>query len=422
MNSENTDDRTPNKKGANLTERELLKHSVLAIQEGELKELTGELKEVLSSYKHKYFYEALLVSIALATGRTIEGVLELALNSNAYEYITTHVGEDGKSTTSWMVEYGKEGLNLPLPEIIQFSLRRTISEKSYQKLSDCLPHTSLDWSQRSYKWLSSHVAGSEYYLRIKIRDTLARKIYERSANFAILTFLVTDREQWRKSESLSFYIDLASKQTVEIYKDALISIFGNIGKYPSNTHKKYILPPSSFIPRVAEFMRKKVRDSEHDFIEYHNCVARYCLTMLLFCTGHRKSKTPFYFPWDLDAESKLAFICDKSVVGSEARFVPISEMASAQIRAYKLHLIDFANTLKAKHPQLSSLINRLGLGGDISILTNEVEVCGHFGLFFTLNQNLKAKTISTNDIEVFCEELGTFEVRKLRKLLAEIAP
>lgn len=419
MNSENTDDRTPNKKGANLTERELLKHSVLAIPEGELKELTGELKKVLSSYKHRYFYEALLVSIALATGRTIEGVLELALNSNEYEYITTQVGEDGKSTTAWIVEYGKEGFNLPLPEIIQFALRKTISEKNHPTLSDCLPQTSLNWSQRSYKWLSGYVAGSEYYLRIKIRDTLARKIYERSANSAILTFLVTDREQWRKSESLSFYIDLASKQTVEIYKDALISIFGNIGKYPSNTHKKYILPPSSFIPRVAEFMRKKVRDSEHDFIEYHNSVARYCLTMLLFCTGHRKSKTPFYFPWDLDAESKLAFICDKSVVGSEARFVPISEMASAQIRAYKLHLIDFANTLKAKHPQLSSLINRLGLGGDISILNSEVEICGHFGLFFTLNQDLKAKTISTKDIEVFCEELGAFEVRKLRKLLAQ---
>lgn len=419
MNSENTADRTPNKKGSNLTERELLKHSVIVIQEDELKKLRVEIKEILSSYKHKYFYEALLVSVALATGRTVEGVLELSLNPNDYEYITSQVGEDGKSRTAWVVEGERERLNLPLPELIQFAIRRTISEKNHETLSDYLPQSSQSWSRRSYKWLSNHVTGSEYYLRIKVRDTLARKIYERSANSSILTFLLTEREQWRTSESLSSYIDLVCQQTVDIYKDALGYIFGNIGKFPSNTHKKYIDLQGSVIPKVSEFMRNKVRESEQDFIEHHNWVARYCLTMLLFCTGHRKSKTPFYFPWDVDTESELAFICDKSVVGSEARFVPIAGMVSAQIKAYKLHLIDLANKLRASSPELSRLINRLGLGGDISTLNDEVELCGHFAMFFTLTKELRARTISTKDIEDCCAELGEFEVRKLRSLIAQ---
>lgn len=419
MNSENTADRTPNKKGSNLTERELLKHSVVVIQDDELKKLRVELKEILNAYKHKYFYEALLVSVALATGRTVEGVLELSLNPNDHEYITSQVGEDGRSRTAWVVEGEGERLNLPLPEFIQFAIRSTISEKNHETLADYLPQSSQNWSLRSYKWLSDHVTGSEYYLRIKVRDTLARKIYERSANSAILTFLLTEREQWRGSESLTSYIDLVCQQTVDIYKDALRYIFGNIGKFPSNTHKKNIDLQGSVIPKVSDYMRIKILESEHDFIEYHNWFARYCLTMLLFCTGHRKSKTPFYFPWDVDTESALAFICDKSVVGSEARFVPIAGMVSAQIKAYKLHLIDLANKLKASSPELSRLINRLGLGGDISTLNDEVELCGHFAMFFTLTKELRARTISTKDIEECCAEIGVFEVRKLRSLIAQ---
>ncbi len=419
MSSEIPASRSPNKRGADLTERELLNEYIGAIPQDRLIKLRAELKDILGDYKHKYFFEALLISLALATGRTVEGVLEFSLKPNDYEYIDNPANDGRRGPFLWVIQAGGEKLNLPLPESIDYSARAVLRGKDLEILSDYLPKSSKDWGQRAYEWLSQHVPDSEYYLRIKVRDTLARKIYEHSANTAILTLLVTERHQWRRVESLTSYIDLACKQTVDIYKDALSSIFGNMGSYPPIAHKKSIDVTSSIVSKVARFMRDKVVESQHDFIQYHNWVARYCLMMMLFCTGHRKSTTPFYFPWDIDDQSQFAFICDKSVVGSEARFVPVPDIVAAQIKAYKLHLIDISEKLKDTSPELSRLIHRLGLGGDISTLNDEITCCGHFGMFFTLNKELRAKTISTKDLEDCCAELGNLDVRELRSVIVQ---
>ncbi|MGZ8983898.1 MAG: hypothetical protein ACXW11_08085 [Methylotenera sp.] len=411
--------RTPDKKGVLLTERELLTSYLGAMRKDELLTLSNALKESLSNEKHEFYFEALIVSLALATGRTIEGALKLAMMVDDEEYIGSEEFENGSSVVVWVVLDKKRSLKLPLPDFIQFAISRITASIKFKALIEYFPNTQRPWSERVYEWLSTCVAGTEYSLRIKIRDALSRTLHECSVNSAILNVLVTDRQQWRRQESLSFYLDIDCKKTVEIYREANQRIFGKIGKFPPTAHKANIDLIASVIPSVSGYMCNKIIESEQDFIEYHNWFARYCLTMLIFCTGHRKSSTPFYFPWDIDLDSGFAFICDKSVVGSEARFVPISGVVAQQIKEYKVHLIDLANKVKESSPELSRLINKLGLGGDISPLTNEIEVCGHFGFFFSINRKLRANTISTKDIETSCANLGKVDVRELRSTIAQ---
>lgn len=78
---------------------------------------------------------------------------------------------------------------------------------------------------------------------------------------------------------------------------------------------------------VASELRGQIQASASP-IDRHNSFAIYLAALLIGSTGHRKSQSPFHFAFSIDEDTLVTFLADKQTVGSEARFVPITQMVA----------------------------------------------------------------------------------------------
>lgn len=433
-------------RGSTLDERERLNIHHNAFQEADMQSLAKSILSIIEFDESnnaritigatpQYFFEALIVAIALATGRTISGAIKFQLNSESNEHINIKLfsGYSGKFYYPIWERTVSSGtkLKLPLPEFLRCLTRETIRFDAARTIEDCLPYSLDTWEDRCFYWLDKQTSVSRHKLNRRIRDTLARTIYQESANTALLNWITTPiQNSNRQPESLSHYLSPLSERTVEAYAEACRKIFNKYGasKQIQNSFIKRADGVTTVEQRLIalSFLNNmlKAKDSG-DYIEYHNSLARYILMMLIVATGHRKSNAAFFFPWDILTSEHLVFISDKQTVGSEARFIPIPEWLSDLVKNYRLHLHVIADRITAANPQLANRINQL---------LNKNELSSHprhkpadnpssssraiLGQFFLIDKDLTARTITTRDLEKFYIQTSTKGIRLFRKSVA----
>lgn len=436
-------------RGIRLTERERLNSHANSFKSDELSSLAilirntiekapSKQTESVSHYFPKsgiyppFYVEAFIIGLALATGRTISETLKfkvsvnnsLRLNAASEQIALVYLKIIGL-TALWVRPITpKHSLQLPLPSFLSEPLSYFI-EKHSSRLEDGLPYTKKPWAQRCYQWLDDKVVGSPHEVERKVRDALSRSIYQISASASLLTHITSTIDGRGNFESLSRYIDPLGERTYKTYEEAIAKIFH---KYGSQKHLALVqIKSNTFSLSIKEHQKISgyfLSQVEHsiksgNLISIHNSIARYCLMLLVVATGHRKSSTPFYFSWDILIEEQLAFLCDKAVVGSEARFIPLPQWVIDQFVSYRRHLFHLSEQVSISNPTLAKTISRLASGIEFSgneSPENSQSKC--FGMFFTLDSSYQASTISTADLEKYYTAAQVTPISWFRRSIA----
>lgn len=435
--------RLSEQRGVGLNERERLSCHHNAFQDEEIKTLAKDIRDiiehdlntqsphlVLNNIFPPYYIEASLIALALVTGRTIEGVIKFPLNTDSAEYLESELasGIQRFNYPIWHRNIStKYSLRIPLPSFLKQPVDQLFRFDLAETIEDCLPYSVIDWNTRCLNWLEQNISGSSREINRRVRDALAREIYKSTSSpslLRIVTTPITDVDF--NNESLSHYVNPLDKRTLGAYANACTNMFN---KYGAPTNICELLANNEFAVsqaqhrQVAEYFLSQIAAAEQsgNFIAHHNWIARYILMLLIVATGHRKSHTPFFFPWDILIEENLAFLCDKLTVGSEARFVPIPEWLSKLILDYREHLHTLAKHISSSAPHLALQIQHLANGGDLHALHKGKGIPNNslanndnsLGFFFTINGKLNGKTIKTSNLEqsylsVFSGGIGEF--------------
>lgn len=436
-------------RGVGLYERERLSTHHNAFQDSEIKALTKSLRGIIEheydSMQPKlphldvlppYYIESAIVTLAIATGRGIEEVIKFPLSSELGEYFENElVGGVPKFTYPiWHRKISDEcHLKIPLPSFLKEPISQLFSFDLAETVEDCLPYSITDWSIRCLDWLKEEqLSGSAHEVDRRVRDALAREIYKSTASPALLRIITTPiSDILYHTESLSRYVNPLDERTLSAYKSACTNLFN---KYGADNSLCKLFSSDDFAVsqeqhcKVAEFFQRQIEIAEQadDFIAHHNWISRYILMLLIVATGHRKSLTPFYFPWDILFDENLAFVCDKLTVGSEARFVPIPAWLSSLILDYRNHLYTLTHRLSQAAPELAKRIHHLAKGGDLHVLYQGREITDNslsknklgFGFFFKIDGKLNGKNLSTADLVKSYSSVYTGKIGEFRKSAA----
>jgi len=359
-------------------------------------------------------YEALIIGLCLATGRTVRDTLNLRLVGNEalptqpkkqYVKLELLTGYNALYYRAiWVIPITPEkSLKLPLPEHFTDLLRRVIGPDTNARLINRLPLTHQNWESRCTAELMKILDTGRLRANLILRDSLSRACYEDSANSVFGYWLTLGRHKAKQPVSasrvaLSYYLNPQGLRTATTYQAACKSLFGKYGRL----EKDLAIPDGNFGVSIeshrtsAEVMKQRIRSAarDKDQIGLHNAFAQYSLLLLVVATAHRKSTTPFFFPWDLFLDEQLAFISDKCIVGSEARIVPLAEAAIAQTRAYLHHLEKLHQKLgdgySVAKAHIANLIDLQEIG-QLASLPDDPKV-GHF---FEILPDGSIHTIST---------------------------
>lgn len=422
--------RRPGQRGVNLSERERSRAHHNAFQSGELKHLVKAIRKIhdpkayhdLDGDLPDNFHEALIVGLALATGRSLNDTLNFSLLSSKSEYLSLglYPGGDGKFYYPVWHRCLKHGvtLKIPLPEFLKPALRSLLRSKEGATLKECFPTGVSNWQNRCLLWINS-LRLSTKSIDLKIRDELSRSLYQKSANEFLLVLLTTSTAETEVgSGSLRYYLNPKGKRVIKTYSEACRQIFGAYGAPPVTWEFNF---SDTFLIRkeqhgaLAQYFKDCLAQSSPavDIIKYHNALARYLLMLLVIATGHRKSRTPFFFPWDLLDEEELVFICDKAVTGSEARFVPIPNWLSKMVSEYRRHLRRLVRLFENQKPGTSQAIARLV--GDDRGKTHESPI----GFFFVFDESTSPVTLSTWSLEQFYSPISNISINQFRRSIAD---
>lgn len=386
------------------------------------------------------FYEKLVIGLGLATGQTIRDVLNMRVVGNENipvapdeQIIALNVasGFNGNYLRAeWIIPIpGNRPLMIPLPTRFTAALRLLVHFDTDAKLIERFPLTEQPWEKRCNTELMNLLGTGRLRSNLLLRDTLSRVCHYVSANPAMSYWLTagrrgTDRPKRSAQIGLSYYLNPHSERTVDIFKAACKSLFGKFGSPGSKALPSGDFGVAQHVHRAAaNFFRKRIMiaSAPQDFISLHNAFAQYTLLHLIVATAHRKSTTPFFFPWDLNLEQRLAFIADKCLVGSEARFVPLAEVATAQIEAYFCHLRSLYFKLDEKHLAAKEQIARLiVLEPKYQKNTASQPLHPNAGLFFEIRSDGTPQTITTGQLDKLLKSAGIAATTgQFRKALAD---
>jgi len=411
-----------------LTERDLTSAHWHFPRPADLASLRSLVKDHKLAESSPTRIESLVILIALVTGRDINQALSIMVSANFSSTIVNkqclalrrHVAYVGKPIyAEWQISPGafvRDHLRAPpphvwpLPERVCHPLRSLIPENQEGRLIDFLPPTSIPWETRCNNLLVKIFDCTPRQANLKVRDLLIRQSYEISGNRGFVQWIWSHRslnnKETQRSEqvSLSAYLNAKSRASVETYKDALRKLIGGFGKTPYCEHSNINFGVSwSSHENTAILLRRQIDSAteSQDLFAQHNAFTMYSLCLLIVATGHRKSNTPFFFAFDLHLEDRLAFIADKCIVGSEARFVPLADSALKQVDAYRQHLQALAARLKGTNDAVVRHIASLFKSEDShhkawSISTPMPQ---EFGLFFQICPDGSIETIRTGQLD-----------------------
>ena len=401
----------------------------------------SELKSIQQALENRERpHESLVIELGLATGRSIRDTLNLRLvghHANLSYPEEQHVrmqllpGFAGKRyRATWVIPLNRgRPLVLPLPEHFTDHLRRLIGPETDTRLINRLPITHQSWESRCNTELTRILNAGRLRSNLILRDSLGQACYAASSNAAIGYWLNSGRnraeEPVRSDQvALSYYLDPGNQQTVRTYQKACQSLFGKYGRYEnaiSSANSNFGVKIETHC-RAADIMRERLESAtkSDDLIRLHNAFTQYSLLLLIVATAHRKSTTPFFFPWDLALEEQVAFIADKCVTGSEARVVPLAKAAVSQTSAYLHHLKQLHQRLGSDYAvvkkHIAALIDvvkeKRSTSSDISCLSA--------GLFFEIFSDGAIRTISTWQLSQLLTAAGIpVGIGDFRKSLAD---
>lgn len=415
----------------------------------------ADLESLRSLYTDKHlaesspaWIESLIILIALTTGRDINQALTILISgeSCSARTVAPHQrlvlrklsGGDSwfdtrKVSAEWHI-WMDAGTPLiwPLPELTHAPLMRLIPKNQEGRLVDFLPPTSIQWETRCNNLLAELFHCSHRQANLKVRDFLIRQSYEISGNRGFAQWVSaghpSNNKETQRSEqiSLSAYLNPRGMAAQWVYKQSfkgLLGAFSAIPKVEADLTGNFGVNRTEH-ENTSIFLREQITAAteSNDLIAQHNAIAIYSLCLLIVATGHRKSNTPFFFSFNLHLEDRLAFIADKCIVGSEARFVPLGDTALKQIDAYRQHLQVLVARLKGSNHavvrHISSLIRSLAphqKNRSISAPTPQ-----EAGLFFQILPDGSIETIRTGQLDALFKSSGLeSRVGLFRKALAD---
>lgn len=391
-----------------LTERERLLVHHLAMSADDLQKLCGAIRTTLKN-PDGYAFEAFLAALAISTGKTIAELLNVSVNPSNDESISLQLNiTSERNLPVWRrnLSTKENPLSLVLADFLKSPIKAYLHSKPLGLISECLPPSEISWEERTYAWLKERSGVAKVSLAREIKYALPRELYRSGSNSAVAEWLTRpvgkDFDSFRTRDALSFYLSYERNEVVhEQYRSAIKAIFGAYGRIdkpaPYWVRGKANNSTRDQVPyfTVSAIFRQRIEQAKknNDSVLYHNWFSAYCLLLLIVSTGHRVSLSPFYFKWDLLLDDRLAFICDKTVVGSEARFVPLADTVVHQLKEY-FHYLD---------------ATKIG----VSRQAEQIESAHRPSPFFILDKNGNAKPISTDILQKqFLDELvGNVKLR-----------
>lgn len=413
--------------------RKLSKNHRNALRPSEQKALQEYIK------KQPSYYEALVIGVGLATGRTIRDTLNLPLLGHEaalaapteqhvkMESLTGYNGPYYRAI--WVIPINEKNvIKLPLPEQISDLFCGLIKPDTNTRLINRLPLTHQNWETRCTAELMKTLDTGRLRANLILRDSLSRACYEKSANPSLSYWFAQGRHTAEQPVStsqiaLTYYLDPHGERTAKTYQAACQTLFGKYGSFENSLPT----PNGNFGVTIeahresAEFMKQRIHAmaKSKDLIGLHNTFTQYSLLLLIVATAHRKSTTPFFFSWDIFLDELLAFISDKCIVGSEARVSPLAQVATDQAKAYFRHLEKLYQKLGDEHTIIKAHIASL-----IEIPRNSNRpACSdtnNVGLFFEIRPDGSTHTISTWDLSQLLLAAGIkVGIGDFRKALAD---
>ncbi|MES2025255.1 MAG: hypothetical protein V4448_06845 [Pseudomonadota bacterium] len=407
-----------------LSERERLVAHHLAMPTGGLQRLCGVIRNTLQ-HPDGYAIEAFLAALAIATSKSISELLKVSIDPSEDESISLQNNKIYHVTSVvW-----KRNLSPPAPplclvlgEFFVSPIKNYLDKKSSRSISECLPPSEISWEERTYAWLKEKSGLGKITLAREIKYALLRELYRSGSNSAVTEWLTRpvgkNIESFRTRDALSFYLSyernkVIHSQSVHVvhgqYGQAIKALFGAYARtLDANLFQKiasavslgrttypHLSVSSKFLQRIEQ------AKLDNNFVLYHNWFSAYCLLLLIISTGHRVSLSPFFFKWDLLLDDRLAFICDKAVVGSEARFVPLADTAVHQLEEYFRHLEAVKILMGRRAEQTESTFPD--------------------SPFFILSKDGKTKPISTDILQKqFLDDLGEDVKLRMKSFRSEL--
>jgi hypothetical protein len=323
-------------------------------------------------------------------------------------------------------------INLQVPERISNVLKGLVGPRMRGPLIELLPASQRPWLERVEEFLVNVLKCPLGQANRIVRDTFAREIFAQSRNAAVVSWLLPNRFEGYPSRSgarpvLTHYLDPLGLRTYETYWGACRELFGSlgakvtIGSSNCHDHGDYKVAMTQH-QAIAEELRRHIHLPGLSPIEVHNAVVDYTLLMLVVSSGHRASNTPFWFPWDIRFDDRLAFVCDKATIGSEARFVPLAESMVAMLQYYESHLGALGEGIAGSHPNVVAHIENLlsfAPRGNESLGMRVPEAQLEIGYFFKVSPDGAISPVNTRSLESAIE--GIVSRPKIRNFRACIA-
>jgi len=300
--------------------------------------------------------EAALAALSIQTCRPIQSILTWHVrfeNTSEHESDCFEISYD--TSKKWGGKYAKvnwvkvqSGMKavVALPYEVREWLKSIHPGIGSPTLNEILPFSLQAWDVRVYKYLSQELGCSPRRAEIICRDLVPRLLYLKNANSAQVNFWrsgATNRLDRHDRLALVHYLQPHGTRESESFEAALSEALGPAIFAGSKKKRAVTFTGESYalttdqVRRIYESL-KNHHDSAKGPISRHNALAHLTLFVCLLATGHRRSTTPFPFPWDFSPFEQLVFICDKLVTGSEARFAPLPNTPLSYLKAYAMNL------------------------------------------------------------------------------------
>lgn len=386
--------------------------------------------------------EAALAALSIQTCRPVQSILTWHTRfkdtgqheSDCFEisYYTSKKWGTKYAKVNWVKVQGGTKAVVVLPDDVQewlYSIHPGIGSPT---LKEILPFSLQAWDVRVYKYLSQELGCPPRRAEIICRDLVPRLLYHENANSAQVNFWrsgATNKLERNDRLALVHYLQPHGTRESKSFEAALghalgLTIFAPRNSVVSLTGESYAL--TNYQVRLIYESLKKHHDSAKCRISRHNALAHLTLFVCLLATGHRRSTTPFPFPWDFSPFEQLVFICDKLVTGSEARFAPLSNTPLSYLKAYSKnlrrisHLAGISLAAKSYAEKTQQL---LSYEEAPPTAATRLDFQPTAGVFFLLDDNgeISRNKLTTKALDLQIESLTEIQqpTRRLRATMAQ---
>ena len=389
--------------------------------------------------------EAALVALSVLTCRPIRSILTWRVqiasptshrsDSIQISYDVSRSSGEKYAKLTWVKnQVGADGVTaaVELPYDVQQWLKSIHPGVGSPTLNQLLPYSLKAWDERAYEYLAQELGCTARRAQIICRDLVSRLLYDATANAALVRF-------WRSGSSsklersdrlaLGHYLQPQGNRARESFTAACSQALGPSifpgGKFTVLLSGASYTLTSEELILIKESLEKK-HHSANGPLAQHNALAHLTLFICLLATGHRRSTTPFPFPWDFSPCERLVFICDKLVTGSEARFASLPCTPLSYLRAYakslqrisRLPKISGATKLYAE--QTAAL---LSFEEAPPSAAKRLDFQPLAGVFFLLDESgeIPRRTLTTNALDLHIESLTKIQspTKRLRATMAQ---